>query len=129
MTARIVLTPFEGTPLEGYSNDWYSPGTCYSDMTWTYQRNGTFINEPAGSCVPGTSSGIDTLYGKWTLIDSKTIKVDFTNGGFADFEFTIIELTPAKMIVQRLEHTGIGGAEVSDYQEMDLLNQYEFVPK
>lgn len=130
MTARTILTPFQGTPLEGTSNNWYSPGTCYSDIIWTYKRDGTFLNEPAGSCVPGTAAGIDTMYGKWFLInDSKTIKVDYTRGGFANFEFKIIELTQTKLVVQRVERTGIAGAQVSDYREMDLLNQYEFIPK
>ncbi len=129
MTARTILTPFQGTPFEGLSNNWYSPGGCYSDMIWTYKSNGTYQNEPAGSCVPGTANGIDTLRGKWTLIDNnKTIKVDYIGGGFANFQFKIIELTPLKMVVQRVERTGIAGAQVSDYREMDLLNQYEFIP-
>ena len=124
MTGRTILTPFQGTPLEGSSNNWYSPGGCYTDMIWTYKRDGSFQNEPAGSCVPGTANGIDTLRGKWTLIDnSKTIKVQYIGGGFVDFEFKIIEITPTKMVVQRLERTGVGGS-----QTMDLLNQYEFQP-
>ena len=130
MTARTILTSLQGTPLEGYSNNWYSSGTCYSDIIWTYKKDGTFLNEPAGSCVPGTAAGIDTMYGKWSLTNnSQTIKVDYTGGGFANFEFKIIELTPTKMVVQRIERTGIAGAQVSDYREMDLLNQYEFMPK
>ena len=130
MTAWTILTPFKGTPLEGTSNDWYSSGDCYSDMIWTYKKDGTFLNEPAGSCVPGTAAGIDTLYGKWSLLNnSKTIKVDYTRGGFANFEFKIIELTPTKLIVQRVERTGIGAVQISDFKLMDLLNQYEFIPK
>ena len=125
MTGRIILTPFQGTPLEGLSNNWYSPGGCYSDMIWNYKRDGAFQNEPAGSCVAGTSNGMDTLRGKWTLLNNnKTIKVHYTGGGFADFEFKIIELTQAKMVVQRTERTGVGGSQV-----MNLLNQYEFQPK
>ena len=99
-------------------------------MIWTYKKDGTFLNEPAVSCVPGTNSGIDTLCGKWSLLNnSKTIKVDYTRGGFANFEFKIIELTPTKLIVQRVERTGIGALQVSDFKLMDLLNQYEFIPK
>lgn len=130
MTGWTILTPFQGTPLEGYSNNWYSAGTCYSDMLWTYKNDGTFINEPAGSCVPGTANGIDTLYGKWSLLnDNKVIKVVYTGGGFADFEFKIIELTPMRMVVQRVERTGIGSIQAGDFREIDLLNQFEFKPK
>jgi len=125
MTNWTILTPFRGTPLEGSSNNWYSPGGCYTDMIWTYKRDGSFQNEPAGSCVPGTANGIDTLRGKWTLIDnSKTIKVQFIGGGFANFEFKIIDITATKMVVQRVERTGVGGSQI-----MDLLSQYEFQPK
>lgn len=125
MTARIILTPFQGTPLDGLSNNWYSPGTCYSDIIWTYKKDGNFLNEPSGSCVPGTANGIDTLYGKWNLVENnKTIKVQYIGGGFADFEFKIIELNSTKMVVQRIERTNVGGS-----QTMDLLNQYEFQPK
>jgi len=125
MTNWTILTPFRGTLLEGSSNNWYSPGGCYTDMIWTYKRDGSFQNEPAGSCVPGTTNGIDTLRGKWTLIDnSKTIKVQFIGGGFANFEFKIIDITATKMVVQRVERTGVGGSQI-----MDLLSQYEFQPK
>jgi hypothetical protein len=125
MTARTILTPFQGTPLDGLSNNWYSPGTCYSDIIWTYQKDGNFLNEPSGSCVPGTANGIDTLRGKWSLVENnKTIKVQYISGGFVDFEFKIIELTSTKMVVQRTERTGVGGSQI-----MDLLNQYEFQPK
>lgn len=125
MSGFIILTPFQGTPLEGLSNNWFSPGTCYSDIIWTYKKDGTFQNEPAGSCVPGTANGIDTMRGRWTLLDNnKTIKVQYIGDGFADFEFKIIELTPAKMVVQRTERTAVGGSEY-----LDLLAQYEFQPK
>ncbi len=94
-------------------------------MIWTYKSDGTFLNEPAGSCVPGTANGIDTLRGKWTLVDNNmTINVVYIGGGFADFQFKIIELTPIKMLVQRVERTGVGGSQI-----MDLRNQYEFQPK
>ncbi|MCF8342496.1 MAG: lipocalin family protein [Chitinophagaceae bacterium] len=125
MTNWTILTPFQGTPLQGLSNNWYSPGGCYSDMIWTYKRDGSFQNEPPVSCGPGTANGIDTFRGNWTLIDnSKTIKVQYIGGGPADFEFKIIEITTTKMVVQRVERTGVGGSQI-----MDLLSQYEFQPK
>gem|GEM_PF-6947545 len=125
MTGRVILTPLQGTPLEGTSNDWFSPGGCYSDMIWTYKRNGEFQNEPAGSCVPGTANGIDTLRGRWALVnDNKVIKVQYTGSGFENFEFRIVTLTNTLMVVERVERTSVGGSVV-----LDLLNQYEFVPK
>ncbi len=60
--------------------------------------------------------------------NNKTIKVEYTASGFANFQFKIIELTPTKMVVQRVERIGIAGAQVSDYREIDLLNQYNLYP-
>ena len=123
MTVDSVLTSFQGTPLEGVGNNWYDPADCYYDLIWIYKRDGSFENDPAGSCVAGTAMG-DTLRGKWTLLDNnKTIKVQYIGTGFADFEFKIIELTPTKMVVQSSEITGVPGS-----QTMDLLHQYEFQP-
>ena len=130
MTAFTALTPFEGTPLEGMSNNWFNPGTCWSDMTWTYKQDGTFLNEPAASCIPGTAAVTDTLYGKWSLInDNKTIKVEYTHGGFANFELNILELTPTKKVVQTIAKTSAGTSQATDAVIMDLLFQYEFMPK
>lgn len=129
MSAWTILTPFEGTPLEGYSNNWFKAGTCYSDMLWIYKSDGSFLNVLPGTCA-GASAGFDTLYGRWSLLDNnQTIKVDYTHGGYANFKFKIIELSPTKMVVQRVERTGVAAADVNDYREMDLLNQYEFIPE
>jgi len=120
MTAYDCLTPLNGTPLEGYSTDWFMAGTCKSDQIQTFRPGGTFIHENAASC-----NFEKDLMGTWTLSDNNTvINVTYTGGGYVDFSYTIVELTSSKLVVTRTEKTLLPNSVI-----MDLLIKYEFVPK
>jgi len=120
MTAWTVLTPFEGTPLQGVSTDWFDANPCVADAISTFIIDRTFTLQTVATC-----NFQDTYYAVWTLSNnSKVINVTFTHGGYSDFSYTIVELTASKLIVTRLEKTGLPNSEV-----MDLLMRYEFVPK
>ena len=120
MTAWTVLTPFEGTPLQGLSTDWFDASPCVADAISTFKIGGTFTLQTVATC-----NFQDTYNGVWALSNnSKVINVTFIGSGYSDFSYTIVELTSSKLIVTRLEKTGLENSEV-----MDLLMRYEFVPK
>jgi hypothetical protein len=128
LNARTILTP-------GNAVNWFHPGTCRSDMIWTYKSNGDFLMEPSGSCISGTSTLIDTVFGKWTLIDNKTIRLEpiATGLAFEAFEFKITRLTSSQLVVLRSENNSLdgraGGGGYRASTDSDVLVQYEFVPK
>jgi hypothetical protein len=120
MTAYDCLTPLNGTPLEGYSTDWFSAGTCRCDQIQTFKLGGTFIYENAPAC-----NFEKDIMGTWTLSDNNTIiNVTSTGGGYGDFSYTIVELTSSKLVVTCIEKTLLPNSVI-----MDLLVKYEFVPK
>lgn len=120
MTAWTVLTPLQGTPLDGTSQNWMGASTCVTDKIQTFKSDGTFLHEKASTC------NNDSDYnGIWTLSENrKVINVKYVGSGYADFNYNIIELTSSKLKVQRMERTGVGGSQI-----MELLMQYEFEPK
>ena len=120
MTTWTVLTPLQGTPLEGVSTNWMGASACVSDKIQTFNLNGTFLHEKATTCPNDTD-----FNGVWTLSNNnKTVNVKYVGNGYADFSYNIIELTISKLKVQRLERSAIPNS-----QTMDLLMQYEFEPR
>jgi hypothetical protein len=119
MTGWIVLTPLQGTLLDGISQNWMGASACVSDKIQAFKPGGIFLHEQAVTC-----SNDRDYNGTWTLSDDyKTINVQYTGGGYPDFKYTIIALTNLLLKVQRQERSGVPGGE------MDLLMQYEFQPQ
>ncbi len=124
MHQRTILVTYGGVTNSASAENWYTSGRCYADMLWTYKANGNFNNEPAGSCTAGTTNGIDVLNGQWEWIEKgKSLKVNYLNGNFPNFEFKIIELTPTKLLVQRVEKNPNGDPNCPDW-----LCEYWFIP-
>src|SRR5688572_7107461 len=71
MSAWTVLTPLEGTPLDGTSTNWMGANDCYSGRIQIFKPGGIFIHEKASICIN------DTDYtGLWTLSEkNKAINV------------------------------------------------------
>ena len=116
MTAWSVLTPLQGTPLEGVSTNWMGASACVSDKIQMFNRDGSFLHAKAATC-----NGDSDYNGVWSLSDNNTkVNVKYVGGGLADFSYKIIELNVLKLKVQRLERTATSGGE------MNLLMEYEF---
>ncbi|MEO7046785.1 MAG: lipocalin family protein [Ferruginibacter sp.] len=118
ITAMDVLTPVAGTPLEGYSTNWYSPDGCRFKQTWIFNTNGTLEIKDDPACVNSGEQAFSN--GTWKLSNSNT-KIDIVNGWYGSFTYSLIKLTDKKMTVQRTEATGVGGSQI-----LNLLIQYEF---
>ena len=117
MTANDVITPLQGTPLEGESSNWYDHG-CYSDMIWTYKRDGSLIISDAPPCIPLGTSGI--YNSKWILVNNNK-EININGSPYGIFSYKIISLNETKLIVQRYENVGYGGSNV-----IKLLFQREY---
>ncbi len=117
MTAWEVVTPLQGTPLEGQSSNWYAPGGCYSEMTWDFQSNGDLIIKDAPSCIPSGSSGV--YNSRWILVNNNK-EINVTGSPFATFTYNIVSLTATKLVVQRNETVGYSGGTIN------LLLQREY---
>lgn len=109
MTAWDVITPLQGTPLAGQSSNWYTPG-CYSNMLWTYEKNGDLIIKEDSSCIPSGTTGI--AYSKWILVNNNK-KISISGYPFGSFIYNIISLTETKLVVQRSENVGYGGGVIN----------------
>lgn len=117
MTAWDVITPLQGTPLEGQSSNWYTPGGCYSEMLWTFQTDGNLIIKDAPSCIPSGTTGI--YNSSWALKNNNK-ELEISGSPFGIFTFTIISLAPTKLVVQRNENVGYSGGTIN------LLIQREY---
>jgi hypothetical protein len=109
MTAWDVVTPLQGTPLQGQATNWYSSVGCYSEMIWSFHPDGSLLIRDAPSCVAAGTTGI--YNSTWALANNnKEINID--GSPFGHFTYTIISLTPSKLVVQRDENVGYGGSAV-----------------
>lgn len=117
MTAWDVVTPLQGTPLEGRSSNWYSPGGCYSEMVWTFEVGGTLVVKDAPSCIPSGTIGI---YNSTWILTNNNKELNISGSPFGNFTYTIISLTPTKLVVQRNENVGYSGGTIN------LLMQREY---
>ena len=119
ITAMNVLTPLQGTALDGLTTNWYEPSGCRFKQVWTLSLNGTLEIKDDPTCfIPDTQS---FSTGTWKLSTNNS-KIEITNGWYGSFTYSIVSLTENKLTVQRNEVWGIGGSS----QTMDLLVQYEF---
>ena len=118
ITAMNVLTPLQGTPLDGLSTNWYEPTDCRFKEIWKLNSSGTLEIKNDSSCIFGGLTDITT--GKWTLSNNNT-KINILYSQYGRFTYTIIDLTETKLTVQRNEVTGISGL-----QTINLLIEYEF---
>lgn len=110
ITAWDVITPLQGTPLEGQSSNWYAPGGCYSEMLWTFQTAGTLVIKDPPSCIPSGTTGV--YNSTWALTNNNK-ELNISGYPFGSFTYTIISLTPTKLVVQRNENVGYSGGEIN----------------
>jgi hypothetical protein len=111
-----VLTPLQGTALEGVSTNWMGASACRTDKVQRFEAGGLFIHKKAATCTN------DAEYrGTWTLSNkNKKINVQYAGGGPGNFTYTIIALSPRTLTVQQLERT------LTSAGPLDLLMQFEF---
>lgn len=116
LTALEVIPPLQGTPLEGQSSNWYSQG-CNTNWLWKFSAIGDLIIEEAPGCIAPETTGVHLS--KWTLSNNSK-DLNITGSPFGIFTFSIIHITPTKLVVQRKENVGYGGGEI------ELILQREF---
>ena len=122
--SQDVITPLQGTALDGLSQNWFGPtyqDGCYTKMLWTYQDGNKLTISDEISCIPSGSTGMH--YSTWTL-SNKNKTITIAGAPFGDFVYSIISITDKKLVVQRQQIVGHanGGS-------IDLLIQYEYNAK
>jgi hypothetical protein len=104
--------------------------TCEADRTWTYKKDGSFLNELSASC---TQAGFDdTWRGAWSLTNNnKTLKIYSTGTviSFTDLEFEIVTLTNSKLVMRRTGELGGGGGFGGGGDSSPREFLYEFIAK
>jgi len=118
ITSLKVVTPLQGTPLEGTTTNWYNADECKFKQIWTFRSNATLEIKEAPTCV--LAGAQSSAIGTFNLSDNNSkinIRVDWYGG----FTFNIINLTKTKLTVQRNEAVGFGGSQI-----INLLFEYEF---
>jgi hypothetical protein len=110
MTSLDVITPLSGTPLEGQSSNWYTPGGCNSEMIWTFEKGGNLVIKDALSCIPSGTNGVYT--NSWVLTNNN-MQLDISGSPFGNFTYKLMSLTATKLVVQRNENVGYSGGVIN----------------
>lgn len=122
LTAKSIVSSLEGTPLAAFERNRLVPGTCLSDMGWTFKPGGDFQHETAPSCTQPSSPDVTTYVGKWTLGNNgSTLNIVYTGSGFGKMNFTIISITSTELVMERMEKEGLA---VNEF--VDVRMQYRF---
>jgi hypothetical protein len=119
--SQDVITPLQGTALNGTSQHWYGPDYapgCYSKMLWTFQADNNVKIQDDAACIPSGTNGINL--NSWRL-SNKNKSLDINGSTFGTFTYSIISLTESKLIVQRQQKVGYSNGGL-----IDLLIQYEY---
>lgn len=125
LTARSIVSSVEGTPLEVFVRDRFVPGTCFSDMGWTFKPGGKFQHETAPSCMQPGEPDVTTYVGKWTLENNgKTLKIVPTGPGIRNMNFDIVSITSTELVIEQMERQSMAGDVY-----VDVRMQYRFMPR